>query len=1127
MDTGLARAAWVAGVTDTLLRRHYDSGTLSRGRGYAAQGAVRDLAAVNGGEALLAEVDGSGGALYTTLVQREAPARPHPPAGRGGPRIAAADGPEWFGRCSCPVGGECKHVVAVLLTAREHLSARSGAAVDAPATARPWREVLAPLVRHDEADPGAAWAGEDSALAVAVSVVDLPGSPWGRPAARRVLLAPRRRSRTGRWVRCPTWDNAASDGLVTRAEHRRLAADLARLSRGRMPVSYDGVRAAVALDDLGSDGWRWLRRAVDSGVEMLPEDTGGRALRVDLDELGPVAAVRAEGDGLVLTVRLEGEPPDVRVELVGVPAHSALVEEGGTLVLRPLAVHAASALPLLAAGEVAVPRAEVADFVRDYLPGLRRRMTVRSPDDSVPADLVARPRLVLTVAPAGTGAVDVAWGIRYAVPGLELEPGPLLPVEVPFASRERRDRDAEATLLAGVEALADVPRARAVAGPPPRWLPPTQDRYTAGDAVRFVTGVLPRLHAHPDVDVVEGDGIPLFEEATADPTVTLDVDDVEWEEGAEGAEGGTDWFDLTVSVTVDDEEVPLPALLAALRAGDDVLVLPSGTWFRLDRPELDRLRTLLAESQQVDDGPRDGMRLGRYDLGYWAELEALGVVRRQCAAWEAHTRVLRAGTVDYAPPLPVGLRAELRPYQVDGFHWLRALWTAGLGGVLADDMGLGKTVQTLAAVLAAKEAGELTEPVLVVAPTSVLATWRAEAGRFTPDLVVAELGRTSRTRGRPVTEVVAGADLVVTSYAVVRIDAAEFAAQPWRAVLLDEAHTVKNHQSKTYAAVRRLRRPFTLALTGTPVENGLMDLWSLLSLVAPGLFPKPDRFAQVWRRPVEAGDPVRSSLLRARIRPLVLRRTKEEVATDLPPKQVQVVPVPLLPAHRRVYDRHLLRERQRVLGLLDDPDANRVEILASLTRMRQLALDAALPKGPDGAPLAGSGALPPSAKVEYLVDQVTELAAEGHRALVFSQFTGLLTRVRARLDAAEVASCYLDGRTRRRAEVIRAFREGDAPVFLISLKAGGVGLTLTEADYVFVLDPWWNPAAEAQAIDRAHRIGQDRRVMVYRLVSEDTIEEKVLQLQERKRDLAARLVDDDAFTGGLTPEDIGALLSPP
>ncbi|HYN29444.1 MAG TPA: DEAD/DEAH box helicase [Dermatophilaceae bacterium] len=1115
METGVARAAWVEGVSDALLSRHYDPGTLARGSGYAVNGAVRGVSVADGGDLVLAEVTGSGRAVYSTLVRRE---------DDGGPGDV-----EWFGRCSCPVGAECKHVVAVLLVLRERLRAMHAGPDAAGAPPRSWQEVFAPLLPAGKDAAAVARDGHESLLGVSVTVSDVPGSPWGRPGHRRVVLSPRRLSRTGRWLRSVTWDGLASDGTVTSREHRELAADLARLARARVAVAYGGVRAAVTLDDLGTDGWRWLRRALEAGVPLVPGEAGERVVTVDVEEVEPHASVRADDDGLVVSVGLRAVPEGTRVELVGRPPHTALLDTSDGVVVRPVAVHAPAALPLVGAGEVVVPRAEVADFVRDYLPGLRRRMRVESPDGSVAADLAARPRLVLTVAPAGTGAVDVTWGIRYAVPGLAADPGPLRPVEVPFASREHRDREAEALLLAGVDALPDVPRARLVPLPHPRWLPATRDRYAAGEMVRFVGEVLPRLRGHPDVDVEEAGGIPVLEEAATDPTVTLDVDDAAEDDldgGGAGGAGGTDWFDLTVSVTVDEEEVPLAALLAALRAGDDVLVLPSGTWFRLDRPELDRLRTLLEESQHVDDGPRDGLRLGRFELGYWAELEALGVVRRQCAAWEEHTRVLRAGTVDYAPPLPSGLRAELRPYQVEGYHWLRALWTAGLGGVLADDMGLGKTVQTLAAVLAAKEAGELTEPVLVVAPTSVLATWRSEAGRFTPDLVVTELGRTSRTRGRSLPEAVAGADLVVTSYAVVRIDAEEFAARPWRAVLLDEAHTVKNHQSKTYAAVRRLRRPFTLALTGTPVENGLMDLWSLLSLVAPGLFPRPDRFAQVWRRPIEGGDAARSALLRARIRPLVLRRTKEEVATDLPPKQVQVVPVPLLPAHRRIYDRHLLRERQRVLGLLDDPDANRVEILASLTRMRQLALDAALPKGPDGSPLAGSGALPPSAKVEYLVDQVAELATEGHRALVFSQFTGLLARVRSRLDAAEIASCYLDGRTRKRQEVIRAFREGDAPVFLISLKAGGVGLTLTEADYVFVLDPWWNPAAESQAIDRAHRIGQDRPVMVYRLVSEDTIEEKVLALQQRKRDLAARLVDDDAFTGGLTPQDIGALLAP-
>jgi SNF2 family DNA or RNA helicase len=261
----------------------------------------------------------------------------------------------------------------------------------------------------------------------------------------------------------------------------------------------------------------------------------------------------------------------------------------------------------------------------------------------------------------------------------------------------------------------------------------------------------------------------------------------------------------------------------------------------------------------------------------------------------------------------------------------------------------------------------------------------------------------------------------------------------------------------------------------------------------------------------------------------MLRRTKEEVAPDLPPKQITDVRLDMTPGHRRIYDRALLRERQRMLGLLDDPDANRVEILAALTRMRQLALDPALVPhlASAGGQEVDPDTLPSSAKVDHLIDQVIELAAEGHRALVFSQFTTFLQRVRRRLDAAGLSSAYLDGGTRDRQSVIREFKDGAAPVFLISLKAGGVGLTLTEADYVFVLDPWWNPAAEAQAIDRAHRIGQDKAVMVYRLVSADSIEDKVLALQDRKRALADRLVGDDSFAGSLTREDILGLFEAP
>jgi SNF2 family DNA or RNA helicase len=298
-----------------------------------------------------------------------------------------------------------------------------------------------------------------------------------------------------------------------------------------------------------------------------------------------------------------------------------------------------------------------------------------------------------------------------------------------------------------------------------------------------------------------------------------------------------------------------------------------------------------------------------------------------------------------------------------------------------------------------------------------------------------------------------------------------------------------------------------------------MDLWSLLSITAPGLFPNPQRFATYYRRPIEGGSaPERLDSLRRRVRPLMLRRTKEQVASELPPKTEQILDVTLNPRHRRIYDTHLNRERQRVLRLVDDLDRNRFAILKSLTLLRQLSLDASLVDDRHAGRVHSS-------KIDVLVEQLSEVAAEGHRALVFSQFTRFLSLVRARLEEEGITCCYLDGRTRDRARRIAEFTDGDAPAFLISLKAGGFGLNLTAADYVFVMDPWWNPATEEQAIDRAHRIGQDKPVMVYRLVATDTIEEKVVALQQRKRDLFARVIDGGAAAGSLlTAEDIRELL---
>jgi SNF2 family DNA or RNA helicase len=625
----------------------------------------------------------------------------------------------------------------------------------------------------------------------------------------------------------------------------------------------------------------------------------------------------------------------------------------------------------------------------------------------------------------------------------------------------------------------------------------------------FVTEVLPLLADAPDVSVELSGEPAAYREAGDSLRIGLSTSDVT---------GDTDWFDLGVSITVEGRDVPFADVFVALAAGETHLLLADGAYFSLHKPELQALRTLIEEARGLQDTPGGPLRISRFQAGLWEELAALGVVDRQARAWQQQIAGLLSvdGLAD--TELPAALSAELRPYQRDGFDWLCFLWRHRLGGILADDMGLGKTLQSLALICHAKQADPTMNPFLIVAPTSVVANWAAEAARFAPDLAVVTISDTLRRRGQELGEITAGADVVVTSYTLFRLDADAYAVAGWSGLLLDEAQFTKNHQSKVYQCARRLPAPFKLAITGTPMENNLMELWSLLSITAPGLFPSPTRFRDMYARPIEKqADAELLARLRRRIKPLVKRRTKEQVAADLPAKQEQLLEVELEPRHRRIYQRHLQRERQKVLGLIHDVDRNRFTILRSLTVLRQLSLHPGLVE-PEHRNL-GSG------KIDALMHQLGEVIDGGHRALVFSQFTGFLAHVRERLDAAGVAYSYLDGSTRKRPEVVRRFKEGSVPVFLISLKAGGFGLNLTEADYCFLLDPWWNPATETQAVDRTHRIGQTRNVMVYRLIAKDTIEEKVLALANRKAELFAGVMNDGhAFGTALDADDIRALL---
>jgi SNF2 family DNA or RNA helicase len=461
-----------------------------------------------------------------------------------------------------------------------------------------------------------------------------------------------------------------------------------------------------------------------------------------------------------------------------------------------------------------------------------------------------------------------------------------------------------------------------------------------------------------------------------------------------------------------------------------------------------------------------------------------------------------AETFDRLPtaPPPADLTATLRPYQQVGLNWLAFLQSVGLGGILADDMGLGKTVEAMSA---------LRGPTLVVCPTSVLPNWQAELARFRPSLKVNVYHGPSRRLDE--------ADVTLTTYAIVRLDREVLTRKRWGTAVVDEAQAIKNPDSQAARAVFALEADFRLAMTGTPVENRLDELWSLMHFANRGLLGGRREFDAELGRPIADGVPGAAEALRRRIRPFVLRRRKAEVAPELPPRSEAVLKVRLDERERGIYDAvRAATQSELVAALGGGGKLDVMKALEALLRLRQAACHPALLPGQKAAT---------SSKLEALLEALETAAEDGHRALVFSQWTSLLDLIGPRLDQAGIPFCRLDGSTRDRAAVVDAFQaEAGPPVMLVSLKAGGTGLNLTAADHVFLCDPWWNPAVEDQAADRAHRIGQERPVLIYRLVAVDTVEERILELQGRKRAVGEAALGDAAAAASLTREDLLALL---
>ncbi|MDX6298922.1 MAG: hypothetical protein QOF53_136 [Nocardioidaceae bacterium] len=1093
-------------LSDEDLRRRYGTPTLDRAWDYVRRGKVlscTDDLDSDGDLDVRGTVAGSTSAPYTVNVSVGADER----------------GPWVFGRCSCPVSEGCKHILALLITVRDEQARAS------PVAGRRWERQLSSLL--DELDDRAerATARADRPLALQVDLKPPTSSTrfrgWSpEPTAGRGTLRMRPLVRGARdnWVRTGiAWTDVP---YLDRRGHPEAQVavlnDLLSAHRAATRQMYFGADAHLPLGSFGPDEVRLLRRATDAGMPLVP-GTGLEEVRV-VDPVTLQLDVNAEPERdaqLRLGVSVGGEwYSSEDLDVLGEGGHAAALwvagDRGWLVTLAALTSPVGPEVRrLLVLGDsLVVPSSDREDLLTEYLPRLQRHVPVVSSDGSVEVPEPVAPRLVLSVTWVAADEVTAAWSWRYRVGGDDRVYG----LSETRGMRGVRRPDAEQALLdalrLGDEQAYHLCRAHDRA----RGLEETKT-FRHAQAILFAEEILPGLREQVEVEEIGRQ--PDYQELEGVPVVRFTSRD------AAGADAGpqdparTDWLDLEIEVTVDGTPLALAHVLEALTKGLDRVILRNGKHVRIDRAEFARLAELVEAAAELQEQPPGGVRVGHHDLGLWDELAEVGIVDEQAARWVRAARSLTSMT-GLPDVEPVGLKADLRSYQRDGFRWLAFLWEAGLGGILADDMGLGKTIQTLALIAHAREHGA--EPFLVVAPTSVVSTWAAEAAGFTPGLDVRVVTESQARRGASIGTVREGADVVVTSYTLFRIEQSDYLAQAWGGLVLDEAQTVKNHQGKTHQAIRRLDVPFRLALTGTPLENRLMDLWSLLSIVAPGLYPWPQRFVELVANPVERlGDATALERFRKRIRPFLLRRTKDLVAADLPPKQEQVLEVSLTPRHRALYETHLQRERQTVLGLLDDFERHRIAIFRSLTKLRQLSLDAAL-VDPE---YDGVG----SVKTDVLVDHLLELAAEGHRALVFSQFTSFLARVRARLDKEGISSSYLDGRTRRRSEVVAGFKNGDDPVFLISLKAGGVGLTLTEADYVFVLDPWWNPAVEAQAVDRTHRIGQARPVNVYRMVASGTIEEKVMALKARKAALFSQVVDEDALMSSpLGADDVRALL---
>jgi non-specific serine/threonine protein kinase len=977
-----------------------------------------------------------------------------------------------LGYCSCSIAVNCHHVAAVAMAAIDNPDTLRTRSLPAPAapSAPSWQTLLSPWATLTRTIPRPA---QNAPLVYRLDFAPVPGLP------SRVQIRVQAGESTP-WGFAPVPWSRLLDSAAAPSD-KAVLPELMLLATSRSGAGSFHHDRPLAIAPHLVDSWLL---ALAQAPELL--DNSGQALHIH-PETPLEARLHYSKDEGGATLRPIWHAPDgpraaVNPQFLGDPP--AWIRLGDSL--YPLATQ----IPTSATTPIRLTPDAVPAFERHYLPRLALAGTLDGPDAPTSPDAVPgrpQPQVLLE---ESKGKLVGRLGYVYA--GTRIETGDLDEyVGPPSGPWETRDPDAEKALKAHLR--RHVPKA-------------SGGRFSlAGEAaLDFLADTLPVLVA---------DGWEfLGEESLAEYRLRSTTPSARYR-----LSSGLDWFELDTSVELDGEAIPWHSLVNALQEGKRFVRLGSGGHAPLPSAWLEKhLRLLELLERDAHDPEATSLRIPRHQAPAVDALLSEADLVETDASWREFIDRLRGFGGIMPVPVPEPFRGELRPYQQQGLNFLSFLRDYGLHGILADDMGLGKTIQA-AAFLTSLHASDLPdgerEPSLVVAPTSVLPNWASELARFAPSLRVLVLHGKQRD-----TAAISDADVVLTTYTTLRLDLSAHASRIYRCVILDEAQAIKNSASQTARAARALRARHRLCLTGTPIENDLMELWSQFAFLMPGMLGDERAFKDRYLARIAAGDDRAKAELRSRVSPFMLRRLKSEVAKELPPRTDVVIWCELAPAQRKAYEAVLSASRERVLAAVADKGLARsqITILDALLKLRQVCCHPRLLKTPQTMQL-------PSTKEEAFMELLGELREGGHRALVFSQFTSMLAILRERLDREGVPYEYLDGRTRDRGAKVERFNAGDAPLFLISLKAGGTGLNLTGADYVIHYDPWWNPAVEDQATDRAHRIGQTREVFNYKLIAKGTIEEKLLKLQERKRELVRDILVSETSGKQLTREDLDFL----